>query len=270
MGDRRGVLHPQRPQRWTVTRRPRIWEEILFIALAYELYSLVRNGVPTHEATAFANAYAVLGVENALRLGVEPAVNGALAGAAWLSTVAAYWYATMHFVVTIAVLVWLWRVHPLRYRAARSVLMTTNLVALLGFWLFPLAPPRMLPGFVDTVARDHIWGSYASNGVASASNQFAAMPSMHVGWSLWCGIVIVSLSRRSWVRALGALYPVITVAVIIGTANHYVLDAVGGVAALGCGFMVQRLRTGQPAFGTPVPVSSAPASPHPGELRDAA
>jgi hypothetical protein len=253
----RSRLRYLRPQRWTSARRPRIWEELLFIGVAYELYSLIRNGVPTRAANAFANAYSVLSLERGLHLDFEPAVNSAMAGVHWLSLTAAYWYAIMHFVVTIGVLVWLWRVHPLRYRAARSVLMITNLVALIGFWAFPLAPPRMLPGFVDTVARDHIWGEFASAGVASASNQFAAMPSMHVGWSLWCGIVLLSLSRRRVVRLLGMLYPVITLLVIIGTGNHYILDAVGGVTAFACGLCVQRLRSGQSALASPVTLPAA-------------
>lgn len=253
-------VRPPRRQRWATARRPRIWEELLFVAIAYELYSLIRNAVPTKSANAFANAYAVLGLERGLHLDFEPVLNTAMSGVHWLSLAAAYWYATMHFVVTIGVLVWLWKVHPLRYRATRSVLMITNLVALAGFWIYPLAPPRMLPGFVDTVAQDHIWGSYSSAGMASASNQFAAMPSMHVGWSLWCGIVILTLSRRRWVKVLGALYPLITLTVIIGTANHYFLDAVGGSLALATGLAVQRVRSGQSALAPPVPYQTTAVS----------
>lgn len=252
-----GSLQRLRPQRWRAARRPRIWEELLFIGIAYQLYSLIRNGVPTREANAFANAYAVLGFERALRMDMEPAINTAMAGIRWLSLAAAYWYAIMHFVVTIGVLVWLWRAHPLRYRAARSVLMITNLVALIGFWAYPLAPPRMLPGFVDTVARDRIWGEFASAGIASASNQFAAMPSMHVGWSLWCAVVILGLSQRTWLRVFGVVYPTITLLVIIGTANHYILDAAGGLAALGCGLVIQRLRSGRHALAPPTLLPTA-------------
>ena len=247
-----GPSRQLRLQWWSPARRPRIWEELLFLGVAYGIYSLIRNGVPTRAADAFANAYAVLSFQQALRIDVEPAINIAMAGVRWLSLGAAYWYAIMHFVVTIGVLGWLWVAHPLRYRAARSVLMVTNLVALLGFWVFPLAPPRMLPGFVDTVARDHLWGSFASAGLASASNQFAAMPSMHVGWSLWCSVVILSLSRRRVLRAFGMVYPVITLLVIVGTANHYILDAVGGLSALAVGLTVQRVRSGQSAFAPPV------------------
>lgn len=199
----------------------------------------------------------MLRLEQVLRVGVERSVNGALAEVHWVAVAADYWYATMHFIVTIAVLTWLWRRHPLRYRSARSVLMATNLVALVGFWAFPLAPPRMLPGFVDTVVVYGTWGSWATSGVAAASNQFAAMPSMHVGWSLWGALVILSLARRRWVRLLAALYPLITLVVIIGTANHYVLDAAGGVAALVCGFMTQRMLAGRPALAPPASLPAA-------------
>ena len=116
-------------------------------------------------------------------------------------------------------------------------------------------------GFVDTVESFDTWGSYASGDLAKASNQFAAMPSLHIGWSLWCGIVIVALAERSWVRVLGGIYPVATLFVIIGTGNHYLLDAVGGVLALALGFGVQRLLSGRPALAPPALVT-----PHAPEL----
>jgi PAP2 superfamily protein len=102
--------------------------------------------------------------------------------------------------------------------------------------------------FIDTVVKYHTWGSWGSGDVAKVSNQFAAMPSLHIGWSLWAGITLFMLSRRWWIRALGLLYPVATFFVIIGTANHFVLDAVGGVVVLALGFLIQRVLTGRPAY----------------------
>ena len=131
-------------------------------------------------------------------------------------------------------------------------------MALVGFWLYPLAPPRMFPdrGFIDTVVVYHTWGSWGSGGVDAASNQFAAMPSLHIGWALWCGIAMVRLSHNTWIKVAGVLYPVITCVVIVATGNHYWLDAAGGVAALACGFGIQRLLSGRPAFAPPVPASA--------------
>jgi hypothetical protein len=77
------------------------------------------------------------------------------------------------------------------------------------------------------------------------------MPSLHIGWALWCAVVIVALAERRWVRALGALYPLATLFVIVATANHFLLDAVGGAVALACGFAVQRLLSGRSAFAKP-------------------
>lgn len=234
-------------------RPPRWWQELGFIAAVYGLYSLIRNAVPGHEIAARHRAASILRIESWLHIDIEHWLNRLVSRTEidhvhWLAYGSDYYYATLHFVVTIGVLVWLYRWHPLRYRSIRSVLIITNLGALVGFWLFSLAPPRMMPHFVDTVVQFHTWGSWASPGVDSASNQFAAMPSLHIAWSLWCAIAIVTLAKRRWVRVLGALYPLATLFVILGTANHFVLDAAGGVAALGVGIAVQRLLPGRPAY----------------------
>jgi hypothetical protein len=199
-------------------------------------------------------------------LDVERGLNGFVTRTDWLAYVCNYYYATLHFIVTIAVLVWLYRRHPLRYRSIRSVLFATNLVALIGFYFYALAPPRLLEGhgYVDTIIAFHTWGSWGSADVDAASNQYAAMPSLHIGWALWCAVVIWALAERRWVRVLGAIYPLLTLFVIVGTANHFVLDAVGGLLALVAGFGVQRLMSGRPAFAAP-----SMATLHPSELATA-
>src|SRR5204863_485542 len=83
-------------------------------------------------------------------------------------------------------------------------------------------------GYIDTVVVHGTWGSWGSSGVDSASNQFAAMPSLHIGWSVWCALAVIHLAPRLWVKVLGALYPCVTLLVIVATANHFVHDAVRG------------------------------------------
>jgi hypothetical protein len=229
-------------------RAPRWWQEIAFIAVVYYLYSLVRNAVPSVRTGAFSRAHAILSIESDVRINIEHSVNHFVAAEHWLAYICNYYYATLHFVVTIAVLAWVYAKHPLRYRAMRNVLLITNLVALIGFWLISVAPPRMLSGYVDTVVHFHTWGSLASPGLAKESNQFAAMPSLHIGWALWCALAIVTLADRNWVRVLGALYPVATFLVIVGTANHYVLDAVGGAVTVGIAALIQRALSGRRTF----------------------
>ncbi|WP_326697180.1 phosphatase PAP2 family protein [Streptomyces sp. NBC_01754] len=221
-------------------RRPRLWFEILLIAVSYWLYSLVRNAVPEQKAAALRNADWIWSLEHAAGLAFEKTVNHAVNSVTWLIVSMNYYYATLHFIVTIAVLVWLFRRHPGRYAAARLILFATTAVALLGYYLFPLAPPRLMRGggFIDTVLLHETWGSMASGNFKQMSNQYAAMPSMHIGWSLWCGLTVFALARVPWVRVLGLLYPVATLVVIVATANHFWLDAVGGMACLAFGYAV--------------------------------
>ena len=249
------------PERVRALRRPVWWQELIFVALCYELYSLVRNAVPAHERMAFSRAAAVIRLEDQLHIGVEKTLNAFVASRDVLAYVCNYYYATLHFVVTISVMVWLYRRHPLRYRSLRTALLATNLIALAGFWLYSLAPPRMLGrnGFVDTIVTFHTWGSWGSSGVDSASNQFAAMPSLHIGWALWSAIVLVKLARRRWVRVAAGLYPVATLFVIVGTANHFVLDAVGGVVVVALGFAVERALSGRSPFAAQTAVIPVPA-----------
>ncbi|MFE7411489.1 phosphatase PAP2 family protein [Streptomyces laurentii] len=223
-----------------VPRRPRIWFEILLIAVSYWTYSLIRNAVPEQKAQALKNADWIWQTEHALGLAFEHAVNQAVNSVTWLIVGMNYYYATLHFIVTIGVLVWLYRWQPGRYAAFRTALFATTGVALVGYYLFPLAPPRLMNGgqFVDTVLVHHTWGSMASGNLKHMSNQYAAMPSMHIGWSLWCGLTIFLLAKAPWARILGLLYPTATLVVIVATANHFWMDAVGGTLCLAFGFAV--------------------------------
>ena len=222
--------------------RPRLWFELALIGVSYWLYSLVRNAVPEQAAVAMRHSTWIWHFERALGVGIERSVNHGINSVTWLIVGMNYYYATLHFIVTIGVLVWIYRWHPGRYAAARTVLFMTTGIALVGFYFFPLAPPRLTAfGFVDTVKLHDTWGSMASGPAAHVSNQYAAMPSMHIGWSLWCGLAVFFLARRAWARALGLLYPLVTLTVIVSTGNHFWMDAVGGVVCLGFGFGIARL-----------------------------
>jgi hypothetical protein len=240
-------------RRLRTPRRPRFWFEILLIAVSYWTYSLIRNAVPEQRREALRNADWIWQAEHHLGVAFEESVNHAADSVTWLIIGMNYYYATLHFVVTLSVLVWLYRCHPGRYAAARLVLFTTTLVALVGYYLFPLAPPRLMNGstFIDTVMVHHTWGSMASGDLKHMSNQYAAMPSMHIGWSLWCGMAVFALASAPWARVLGLLYPAATLLVIVATANHFWLDAVGGMLCLAFGFLVARLWYGALPYALP-------------------
>ncbi|ROO83791.1 PAP2 superfamily protein [Actinocorallia herbida] len=214
--------------------RPSVVRELVLVAVFYTAYTLLRILLndPGGPARAFANAAAVLDLERALSLDVELGLNRALVASEPLSLAANLFYLSAHFAVTLAVLAWLYRAHGAHYARLRTALVAATGTALAGFWLFPLAPPRFLPseGFLDPVTAFGTPGLYASDVSAAMTNQYAAMPSMHAGWAVWCGIALVTLGRRWTTRALGLAYPACTVAVVLATANHYVLDVVAGVA----------------------------------------
>ena len=259
------------PLRWWAVARirrlrtPRWWEEVLFIGLSYALYSTIRNAAPSHATAAFRRAREILRAERWLHIDVEHSANRLVAASHPLAYLSSYWYALLHFVVTIGVLVWVYLRHPLRYRPIRTVLYLTNILALGGFWFYALAPPRLLPGFIDTVdLYPTAWGSWDTAGVAQLSNQLAAMPSLHIGWSTWCGLVVFHLARHRTVRVAALAYPLVTLFVIVGTANHFVLDALGGLLVLGVSFGIERVVRGRGAFDPPDMVGrAAPAGSEP-------
>jgi hypothetical protein len=221
------------------------WRELGLLTGLYLLYVVARRITVDGSREAVANARHVENLEHVLGLAPERWLNHVVSNRVFLALPADYAYATLHYVVTPAVLVWLWRSHPLAYFPARRTLVIATLLGLVGFAVLPLAPPRMLPGFVDTMAQfghDGWWGSEASapRGLGSFTNQFAAMPSLHVGWAIWCGAVVARHARRVWVRGLAIAYPVLVVLVVLGTANHYLLDAVAGLAVLVVGFAISR------------------------------
>lgn len=242
--------------------RPRLWTELGLIAAGYGLYTLTRNAVPDHKFAAMHRAAALLRIEHTLHVDVELTVNHALDKITPLIVGMNYYYATLHFLITVGVLVWLYVRHPHAYRDGRTVLCLATVASLIGFYLFALAPPRFLAdhGFIDTVVKHHTWGSWASANVDSVSNQYAAMPSDHIAWSIWCAVMIYRHASRRWIRLAALTYPLFTLTVIIATANHFLADAAGGAVTIAAAFALQHLlsrarpaRPARPGGGTMPP-----------------
>jgi membrane-associated phospholipid phosphatase len=153
-----------------------------------------------------------------------------------LGLLCAYLYATLHYLVTPLVLGWVGIRRREAYPRARSALLLATAFGLLGYWLAPTAPPRLLDtGLTDTMAvfsGAGWWGDAASapRGMESLSNQYAAMPSLHVGWALWVALVVYRHARGPLARGLAVAYPVLMSVVVMATANHYLLDVVAGIA----------------------------------------
>ncbi|KAA9160379.1 DUF1298 domain-containing protein [Amycolatopsis acidicola] len=220
--------------------RPRWWAELLGGLALFGVYLLIEaRPLPSREARAISSGEGILGFERALRLDFERPMNVWLAGQGWLRTLANYEYAFTYIVSALVLLCWVYVRHPGQYRRVRNSFALVNLLALLVFWLLPVAPPRMLPGagFVDTVRLGHTWGSWGSPMVDNA-NQLAAMPSLHVGWALWVSVVLARLARGRTVQLVSAVHVLVTLLVILATGNHYWLDAAGAVLVVAVGVMI--------------------------------
>jgi hypothetical protein len=260
--------------------RLRWWREVIYTVLVYVAYSAVRNmfgssdGGIVDAEPAFNHAKAMIRIEEWLSTYVEPDLQR------WYLDLPAdglirFWnvfYGLGHFLVTGVALIWLFRRDKARYPLWRNTLAFTTLLALIGFASFSLMPPRLMDdpgafggcqvyapraadaappgalaadgcdrfGYVDTIAEYGGWASFGSEQMKTISNQYAAMPSMHIGWSLWAALVLVPLVRRRWAKALAVAHPCITLFCIMVTGNHYWIDGAGGALCLGVGFLVAR------------------------------
>ncbi|MFJ5100387.1 phosphatase PAP2 family protein [Streptomyces sp. NPDC088554] len=214
--------------------RPPLVRELLLVAGLFLVYKLGRQAATGRTGEAFRNADRVWGWERALRLPDEGVVQRVLLHHDTLIHLANTYYATVHFPATVLFLGWLYWRRPAHYLWSRRVLAALTGAALALHLLMPLAPPRLLAatGLVDT---GQVYGPtvYSAEPAGdSLANQFAAMPSLHVGWALMVAIGLIA-ATRSRLRWLWLLHPLLTLFVVVGTANHYWLDAIVAVVLLG-------------------------------------
>lgn len=234
-----------------VISRPNLLFELLLIRVTYYAYAQIRLAAAggsnsAGRVTAEEHGEEIHSIERALGIDIEHWANHAVVQVDWLRGFFDFYYESFHFGVPLAILAVLYWRRPVDYRWARTAIGFATVFALIGFWLYPLAPPRLMPGlgFIDTVhgPQDFTQPDYGT--LTELTNQYAAMPSLHFGWSLWCGLVVLILAPRWWMKALGLLHPLFTVTAIVVTGNHWVLDAVGGAAVVGAGFAVTYLFQG--------------------------
>ncbi|MGW0531335.1 phosphatase PAP2 family protein [Streptomyces sp. NPDC003032] len=224
-----------------ISARPPVVRELLLVVGLFLVYKFGRQLANGHTGEAFHNAHRVWDAERVLRLPGEGAVQDALLSSETLIHVANTYYATVHFPATLLFLVWLYARRPRHYVWTRRVLAALTAAALVLHLGFPLAPPRMLDAarLVDTA---QVYGPsvYASKPATDTmANQFAAMPSLHFGWALMLAIGMIVATSTRW-RWLWLLHPLLTLLVVVGTANHYWLDALAATALLGIALAVIR------------------------------
>jgi hypothetical protein len=235
------AIPPAQTQAQTQAQRTHWWMEMLVIVWLCWVYDAITNLAPLRLHVALSHAEGILALERSLGIAPELRLDRWLASHHTLGLVVSDYYDNAHFIVTLGLLGWLWWRRPDIYRPLRNVLVLTNVLAFAVFWLYPVAPPRMLTqdGFSDVVASSHAFGSWHTGALASAANQLAAMPSLHMAWAVWCTVVLWRLSTRMWVRGPALVYPCMTAFAVLATGNHYVLDVLAGIATLVVAIAIQ-------------------------------
>jgi hypothetical protein len=208
----------------------RVVQEVVLMGVLVLAYQASRLLGGRDVAAAYDNARTVLHVERWLRLPGEDELQGLLLGVEPLVRAANAYYAAAHLPVTGLALLWLLLSRPQVYRRARRALLAGTAAALAVYLLLPVAPPRMLSGFVDTAAA-YGQSVYGDDGASALANQYAALPSLHVGWSVLVALGCITASRTRW-RWLWLAHPATTVLVVVLTGNHYWVDAAAGAALL--------------------------------------
>ena len=213
-----------------------VLRQVALFGLAYLAYRLVRGVVEGDANAAFRHAEDLISLERTMHLFVEPSVQAWASGSHALMNFSSWMYVNAQTTVTVAALVYLYTRHNRNFYFVRNMFMIAMAIALVGYTVFPTAPPRFLPewGFIDSVS--DFTGMHVSHTSASLSalvNPYAAVPSMHVCFALMVGWPLARLARRRIVKLMWFLYPFLMAFVIVATANHFILDAILGAVTAG-------------------------------------
>jgi hypothetical protein len=226
--------------------RRRIYRDLFELALvvvAFLLYFLVRGSVVDREAEAISHAVRIVEIERDLGFFWEPELNRAILGYGALIQFFNAVYFWLDFPLIVALGLWMYFFgHRHEYTVARDAVLASGAVALVVYHLFPVAPPRLLGPehgveFVDTVQK-YTGLAYQAESTAPFVNPYAAMPSLHYGWAVLVGGVLFWTTRNRWLRGLAVMMPVLQFTSILFTANHFILDAFGGLGAAVLGVLI--------------------------------
>jgi hypothetical protein len=235
--------------------------EVAIIGLAAYIYFFVRGLIETRVAEAMDNSHWLVSLEERLGLFREATLQGWIVGHDWLVTLANAVYIYGHWPVVIGTLTWLLVRHRELFPVYRSAMLVSGAIGIVVFILFPMAPPRFLPelGFIDTVTLQS--EAYRVLQPPSLTNQYAAMPSLHVGWNLLMGIAIFSSSTHRFWKGFAVVMPLLMYIATIVTANHYLLDGVVGSAVALVGLTIAWKLSGPQAVERSTPSIAPPMSP---------
>jgi len=230
---------------------PRGWTDLLrqigCFVCAFMLYDLVRGLADNGTSyKPFGNAMRIIDIERTLHIFVEPSIQSWALGKHWLMDAADWTYLNGHFIVTLLALAFIYFRRNRSFYFVRNMFLISMGLALIGYWLYPTAPPRLMPewGFTDSISHFLLGGTkWVDNSASKAFlNFYAAVPSMHVCFATMIGATMCRLVRHRVAKVAWALYPIVVTFVVVATANHYLTDVfLGAVTAAAAAMLAQRL-----------------------------
>lgn len=245
----------------TIAKKFRWLKEVVLLAVFYLVYTYIRNRFGSSTTAAFENASQLIGLEENIGLYVEADIQSWFLDNRYFIRFWNYFYGTAHFVITLFTFIWVYSRFPKHFPRIRNIGLWSTGLGLIIFATYPVMPPRLLNStgkfgaanpdnnlidgasffhnFTDTIKE--FGGFFVESGtspIESISNQYAAMPSIHIVWALWCAFAIYPLVKNPVLKGLAALYPLSTLFAIIVTANHYWIDAIGGVILFGFTYLL--------------------------------
>jgi hypothetical protein len=228
---------------------PRGWTDFLrqlaLFCAAFLLYDLVRGLTETANTyKPFGDATRIIDFERTLHIFIEPSVQSWTMTQHWLIDAADWTYLNGHFLVTLLALAYIYVRRNSSFYFVRNMLMISMGIALIGYWLYPTAPPRLMQewGFTDSVSQFLLGGSgYVDNGAGKAFlNFYAAVPSMHVCFATMIGLTMARLCVHRVAKVVWSLYPVVVTFVVVATANHYLTDVFLGMLTAGAAALLAK------------------------------
>ena len=213
-----------------------ILREVAFILILTFAYFLTRGLIRGRQSDAFANARDLISLERTLHVDVESAFQTLVMHHRWLEGFVNVYYLAGHLPVLIGVAVWLYWRHPSSYKWFRNAFLISALIGLSIYVWLPMAPPRYMSGFVDTMAQSG--NGLDGSAVGLLYNPYAAMPSLHCGWAALAGFVVILTARPWWGKLIGLFIPIGMIFTVIATGNHYVLDVVAGLIIIAVALML--------------------------------
>jgi hypothetical protein len=212
--------------------------EVTVVVSAYFFYFLGRSMVEGREIEATQRAINLIDLEQKLHAFWELDIQDVTISSTFVQNFANWTYVYGHWPVVIIAAVWLFFMRRDQYSVYRNAFLISGAIGLAVFTLFPMAPPRLTPGFgfIDTANAYHLGPS-----TSMLVNEYAAMPSLHFGWNLLVGVAIVQLAGSLPAKIFGVVMPAAMFFAVVATGNHYILDAVMGAAVALIGIFLANL-----------------------------